>query len=164
MGGVHNSQDLPPVLHHTILTRAEGNPFFAEEIVRMLIDQKVLVQENGSWHISTQNETLLTELASPMAPPEDTLIDLHYVFPLPRVPDTIQGVLAARVDLLEQTEKRVLQHASIMGRTFWLSALLELALDLPSSIILETLDSLIQRDFVVMAEKQTRSPVENDPV
>jgi tetratricopeptide (TPR) repeat protein len=130
----------------------------------MLIDQKVLVQENASWHISTQNETLLTELASPMAPPEDTLIDLHYVFPLPRVPDTIQGVLAARVDLLEQTEKRVLQHASIIGRTFWLSALLALASNLSKATIVETLDSLIRHDFIVETEKQVRSPVGYDGV
>jgi len=159
-----NSEDIPPVLRHTILTRAEGNPFFVEEIVRMLIDQKVLVQENGSWHISTQKETILTDLASPMAPPENTLIDLHYTFPLPRVPDTIQGVLAARVDLLEQTEKRVLQHASIMGRTFWLSALLELASNLSKETVVEALDSLIRHDFIVETEKRVRSPVAYDRV
>jgi len=130
----------------------------------MLIDQNVLINEDSCWRIGAQNEGILNDLASPAAPPEDTLLDQRYAFPLPRVPDTIQGVLAARVDLLSPLEKRILQHACIIGRTFWLSALLELALDLPSSIILETLDSLIQRDFVVMAEKQTRSPVENDPV
>ncbi len=43
----------------------------------------------------------LGELASPAAPPDDTLIDQHYVLPLPRLPDTVQGVLAARIDLLE---------------------------------------------------------------
>ena len=91
------TEEIPGVLRYTILNRAEGNPFFVEEIVRMLIDQKVLVKEDGSWRISTQNEGILSELASPSAPPDDTLIDLHYVFPLPRVPDTIQGVLAARV-------------------------------------------------------------------
>jgi class 3 adenylate cyclase/tetratricopeptide (TPR) repeat protein len=158
------TEEIPGVLRYTILNRAEGNPFFVEEIVRMLIDQKVLIKEDGIWHISTQNESIFSELASPAAPPEDTLIDLHYVFPLPRVPDTIQGVLAARVDLLSPIEKRVLQHACIIGRTFWLSALIELSSDLPASIILETLDSLIQRDFVAMAEKQSRSPIENDQV
>ncbi|TMC41950.1 MAG: zinc-ribbon domain-containing protein [Chloroflexi bacterium] len=158
------TEEIPGVLRYTILNRAEGNPFFVEEIVRMLIDQKVLVKEDGSWRISTQNEGILSELASPSAPPDDTLIDLHYVFPLPRVPDTIQGVLAARVDLLSPIEKRVLQHACIIGRTFWLSALIELASDLPANIIFETLDQLVQRDFVEVAEKQARSPVENDQV
>ena len=158
------TEEIPGVLRYTILNRAEGNPFFVEEILRMLIDQKVLIKEDGYWHIGTQNESILSELASPVAPPDDTLIDLHYVFPLPRVPDTIQGVLAARVDLLSPIEKRVLQHACIIGRTFWLSALIELASDIPASIILETLDSLIQRDFVEVAEKQSRSPVKNDHV
>jgi len=158
------TEEIPGVLRYTILNRAEGNPFFVEEIVRMLIDQKVLVKEDGSWRIGTQNEGILSELASPSAPPDDTLIDLHYVFPLPRVPDTIQGVLAARVDLLSPVEKRVLQHACIIGRTFWLSALIELASDLPANIIFETLDQLVQRDFVEVAEKQARSPVENDQV
>ena len=156
------SEELPGVLRYTILTRAEGNPFFVEEIVRMLIDQKVLINENGCWRTGEQNENILNELATPAAPPDDTLIDLHYVFPLPRVPDTIQGVLAARIDLLDQTEKLVLQHASIIGRTFWLSALFELAANLTPPTLLMTLDSLVKRDFIVEAEKQARSPVEHD--
>ncbi|MHB8599002.1 MAG: adenylate/guanylate cyclase domain-containing protein [Ktedonobacteraceae bacterium] len=159
-----NSEELPGVLRYTILNRAEGNPFFVEEIVRMLIDMGVLLYEDGSWHIGKESEDVLNELASPALPPDDTLIDLHYVFPLPRVPDTIQGVLAARVDLLNQTEKRILQHASIIGRTFWLSALLELASDLSATTILETLDLLIQRDFIVEAEQRGRSPVEHDRI
>lgn len=158
------TEDIPAVLRYTILSRAEGNPFFVEEIVRMLIDQKVLINEDGCWRIGEQNETILNELASPAAPPDDTLIDLHYVFPLPRIPDTIQGVLAARVDLLGQTEKLVLQHASIMGRTFWLSALAELAVGLSFDTLLDTLDSLEMHDFIVETEKQVRSPVENDRV
>ena len=159
-----NSEELPGVLRYTILNRAEGNPFFVEEIVRMLIDQGVLLYEDGRWHIGEESEDVLNDLSSPAMPPDDTLIDLHYVFPLPRVPDTIQGVLAARVDLLNQTEKRVLQHASIIGRTFWLSALLELASDLSEATILETLNVLIERDFIVEAELRGRSPVEHDRV
>src|SRR2546421_1923268 len=156
------TEDLPGVLRYTILTRAEGNPFFVEEIVRMLIDQKVLINEDGCWRIGEHNEDILNELATPAAPPDDTLIDLHYVFPRPRVPDTIQRVLAARIDLLSQTEKLVLQHASIIGRTFWLSALFELAANLTPPILLETIGSLIKRDFIVETEKQARNPVEHD--
>ncbi|GAC1382911.1 MAG: hypothetical protein NVSMB33_10510 [Ktedonobacteraceae bacterium] len=158
------TEDIPAALRHTILSRAEGNPFFVEEIVRMLIDQKVLINEGGCWRTNAQNEDIFNNLANPTAPPEDTLIDLHYVFPLPHVPDTIQGVLAARVDLLNQKEKGVLQHASIIGRTFWLSALLELAANMPTATLIETLDALIRRDFIVETEKQARSPVEHDRV
>lgn len=153
------THELPDVVLHTIQTQAEGNPFFVEEIVRMLIDQGVLVKRDGSWHISAQNEETLSELASPATPPEDTLIDQHYLLPLPRVPDTIQGVLAARVDLLPPNEKQVLQSASIIGRTFWLSALLELTEDGERNIVLQTLEKLIQRDFLEVSEKQDRGPL-----
>ena len=164
---LHNDE-LPEVLRQTILSRAEGNPFFVEEIARMLIDQKVLVYEEGDkggyWRISPQHEALLSELASPAVHPGDTLINVHYVLPLPRLPDTIQGVLAARIDLLSPIEKRVLQHAAIIGRTFWLAGLYELAADLSPDTLFETLDSLIQRDFIVEVEKQGRSPFEHDRI
>src|SRR5207237_5657741 len=50
------TEDIPGVLRHTILSRAEGNPFFVEEIVRMLIDQQVLVNEDGCWRPGQSNE------------------------------------------------------------------------------------------------------------
>jgi class 3 adenylate cyclase/tetratricopeptide (TPR) repeat protein len=156
-----STHDLPDVLLHTIQRRAEGNPFFVEEIVRMLIDQGVLVKEREAWRISSQNENALSDLASPARPPEDTLIDLHYVLPLP-LPDTIQGVLAARIDLLSQVEKLVLQSASIIGRTFWVSAILELTEDLDREIVLKTLERLGARDFIEESEKQVRGPVEDE--
>jgi tetratricopeptide (TPR) repeat protein len=85
--------------------------------------------------------------------------------PLPRVvPDTIQGVLAARVDLLSQVEKQVLQYAAIIGRTFWLTGIIELATGLDTDMVLKTLDVLSQRDFITEAEKQARIPVEHDRV
>ncbi|HEU5228649.1 MAG TPA: adenylate/guanylate cyclase domain-containing protein [Ktedonobacteraceae bacterium] len=166
-----NSDDLPEVLRNTILTKAEGNPFFVEEILRMFIDQGILVCEEDHehevecWRIGWQNEALLKDLNAPGEPEHlaDTLLNMHYLLPLP-VPDTIHGVLTARVDLLGPTEKLVLQHAAIIGRTFWLSALLELASDLEPESVLEALASLIRRDFVVETEKQARSPVEHDRV
>ena len=162
--GLLETHELPDVLYHTIESRAEGNPFFIEEIVRMLIDQGVLVKEKGCWRMSQQNKTLLSDLANPSTPPDDTLIDQHYVLPLPRVPDTIQGVLAARIDLLSQVEKQVLQCASIIGRTFWLAGIVELAPDLDIDTILKTLDVLKKHDFITVAEKQARTPVEHDRV
>jgi predicted ATPase/class 3 adenylate cyclase len=161
--GLLETQDLPEVLYHTIQNRAEGNPFFIEEIVRMLIDQGMLVNQHGGWVISEQNETIISELASPSLPPEDTLIDQHYVLPLP-LPDTVQGVLAARIDLLSQVEKQVLQNAAIIGRTFWLQGIVELVTDIDMDTIRKTLDVLIQREFIIEALKLTRIPVEHDRV
>jgi class 3 adenylate cyclase/tetratricopeptide (TPR) repeat protein len=162
--GLLDSRDLPEVFYHSIQRRAEGNPFFVEEIVRMLIDQGVLVKQNGSWRISEQNEAALGELASPATPPDDTLIDQHYVLPIPRLPDTVQGVLAARIDLLSPVEKQVLQDAAIIGRTFWLQGLLELAADLERETVYKTLDTLLQRDFIVETEQSPRSPIPQDRV
>ena len=162
--GLLGTHDLPDVLYYTIQNRAEGNPFYIEEIVRMLIDQGMLVNQNGCWRIGEQNEAILSELASPATPPDDTLIDQHYILPLPRLPDTIQGVLAARIDLLSQVEKQVLQYAAIIGRTFWLAGIIELATDLDSDTVLKTLHVLIQHEFIIEAEKQVRTPVEQDLV
>jgi predicted ATPase/class 3 adenylate cyclase len=159
-----DTDELPEVLHQTIQRRAEGNPFFVEEIVRMLIDQKLLVYKEGYWRISTQKEALLSELANPSGLPEDTLLDQHYILPLTRIPDTIQGVLAARIDLLSPIEKLVLQHASIIGRTFWLAALVELAGRLDPATLLKTLDTLVKGDFIIEIEKSGLSPVEHDRV
>ncbi|HXL38440.1 MAG TPA: adenylate/guanylate cyclase domain-containing protein [Ktedonobacteraceae bacterium] len=161
--GLLETQDLPEVLYHTIQNRAEGNPFFIEEIVRMLIDQGMLVNQQGCWVISEQNETIISELASPAMPPEDTLIDQHYVLPLP-LPDTVQGVLAARIDLLSQVEKQVLQNAAIIGRTFWLQGIVELVTDIDMDTVLKTLEVLIQREFIIEAQKHSRIPVEYDRV
>ncbi len=163
LAGLLETQDLPEVLYRTIQNRAEGNPFFIEEIVRMLIDQGMLVNQHGCWVISEQNETIISELASPATPPDDTLIDQHYVLPLP-LPDTVQGVLAARIDLLSQVEKQVLQIAAIIGRTFWLQGIVELVTDLDMDTVLKTLDVLIQRDFIIETQKHARIPVEHDRV
>jgi len=85
---------LPAPIRQVILRHAEGNPFFVEELARTLIDQGVLARRNGEW--------IATDLP-------DGLV----------VPDTVQAVLAARIDLLEPAEKAALQAAAVIGRTFW---------------------------------------------
>jgi len=163
-----NTSDLPEILRNTILSRAEGNPFFVEEIIRMFIDQGFLVCEDDHehgiecWRIDSRNKAHALILSG--EPSDETLLGTHYLLPLPRVPDTIQGVLAARVDLLNPTEKLVLQHAAIAGRTFWLSALHVLAPNLRLETLLEVLTTLIQREFIAETEQEARSPVEYDSV
>jgi class 3 adenylate cyclase/tetratricopeptide (TPR) repeat protein len=86
--------DLPATVRGRILERAEGNPFFLEEIIRHLIDERFLVHEDGRWR---------------------TVAGIEDV----EIPDTVQGVLAARIDLLDPDAKRVLQGAAVVGRVFW---------------------------------------------
>ena len=81
---------LPPGLD-AVIERAEGNPFFVEEVLGTLIDRGLLERTNGSWH--------LAEL------PHDFY-----------VPDTVQAVVAARMDLLGEAEKQALQAAAVIGR------------------------------------------------
>ena len=177
-----DSKNISEILRYTILARAEGNPFFVEEIIRMFIDQGLLTQEpdeHGTmhWRFGGQRDGRINELTTlasgglggglggTLEATDDDLINMHYVLPLPRVPDTIQGVLAARVDLLPQLEKLMLQYAAVVGRTFWLSALLELAADLSRDTVVELLDSLIQRDFISEeSESRIRGLVDDDRV
>ena len=95
---------LPDATRAQILERAEGNPFFLEEILRHLIDGGGIVREGGRWRAT------------------DELVEVQ-------LPDTVQGVLAARIDLLEPREKRTLQQASVVGRVFWSGAVAALVDD-----------------------------------
>jgi class 3 adenylate cyclase/tetratricopeptide (TPR) repeat protein len=90
-------EDLPGGLRGRILQHAEGNPFFLEEIIRQLIDEGVIVRDDDRWRATSG----LREVA---------------------IPDTVQGVLAARIDLLSPEEKRALQAAAVVGRVFWTGA------------------------------------------
>lgn len=86
---------LPDALRQLILNKAEGNPFFVEEVVRMLIDRGGITRnpDTGRWSVTR---------------------DIHTI----DIPDTLQGVLAARIDRLPEETKRVLQIASVIGRRF----------------------------------------------
>lgn len=116
-------EDLPATVHGRILERAEGNPFFLEEIVRHLIDEGHIVHEGGRWRAAA---------------------DIGDV----EIPDTVQGVLAARIDLLDATEKRALQRAAVVGRVFWPGPVGRL-LNGDSDQLRDTLDRLEERDLVL---------------
>lgn len=109
---------LPAPMREVVVERAEGNPFFVEELVRTLIDQGVLERRNGGW--------IAHEL------PDDFV-----------VPDTIQAVLAARIDLLAPAEKAALQAAAVIGRTFWAGPIYELLEGVDPDLRL-----LEERDFI----------------
>jgi hypothetical protein len=108
---------LPASLRDTVIARAEGNPFFIEELMAALIDRGVLARQNGGW----------------------TFAELPEGF---EVPDTVQAVLAARIDLLPAAEKEALQAASVIGRIFWTGPVYELVGGMPD------LDLLAEREFI----------------
>ncbi len=109
--------ELPPSVRDIVVERAEGNPFFVEELLSTLIDRGVLVRRHGAWSCA----------------------ELPPGF---EVPDTVQAVLAARIDLLPPAEKAALQAAAVIGRVFWTGPVYELVGGMPD------FELLTERDFV----------------
>jgi class 3 adenylate cyclase len=101
LAGALLGSDCPAPIRELVAQRAEGNPFFAEELIATLAGRGVLARANGGWSFG--------EL------PPDFF-----------VPDTVQAVLAARIDLLSRTEKTALQTAAVIGRVFWSGPVCEL--------------------------------------
>ncbi len=110
--------ETPRELHQLIVDRAEGNPYYMEELVNMLIDQGAIVVAEP-WHV--QPEKLLGA----------------------RVPTTLTGVLQARVDALPSELRLTLQHAAVVGHVFWDDALRSLGAHSESA-----LQELIARQIV----------------
>jgi len=110
-------------LKATLLERTEGNPFFLEECVRTLVASNVLGGERGRCRLIV----------------EFTRIE---------VPETVHAVLAARIDLLAPTEKRLLQTASVIGRQVPMPLLQTIA-ELPEDILEKSLVRLQAAGFLV---------------
>ncbi|HSL65988.1 MAG TPA: AAA family ATPase [Gaiellaceae bacterium] len=72
-----------------------------------------------------------------------------------RIPDTIQALIAARIDLLPPAQKTLLQRASVIGRVFWHGAIAELSPD--AEDVDEALEELLLRDFVLRESRSTLS-------
>jgi class 3 adenylate cyclase/tetratricopeptide (TPR) repeat protein len=70
------------------------------------------------------------------------------------IPDSVQALIAARIDGLDGGEKQLLQSAALVGRVFWRGALESLAPDLE---VAELLDCLVGREFLVREELSTIS-------
>lgn len=84
---------LPPHVRSLILQKSEGNPFFVEEVIRMLIDRGAIRKKDETWVASAEVGTL-------------------------KIPDNLQGLLLARIDRLPNDVKRTLRIAAVIGRQF----------------------------------------------
>jgi class 3 adenylate cyclase/tetratricopeptide (TPR) repeat protein len=102
---LRKAPEIPQALRELIVGGAEGNPFFLEEIIQMLIDERVIETATDPWQIEPGRLATVT------------------------VPPTLTGVLQARLDGLPWTERAVLQRAAVIGRTFWDSAVERLGLE-----------------------------------
>jgi class 3 adenylate cyclase len=91
-------ESLPVATRELILTKAEGNPFFVEEVIRMLVDRGMIVRQEDRWVATAR------------------VADVE-------IPDTLQGLLLARIDRLPPESRRTLRVASVIGRQFAVSLL-----------------------------------------
>jgi class 3 adenylate cyclase/tetratricopeptide (TPR) repeat protein len=96
VGGMLDASALPEELRSALLSRAGGNPLYAEEYVRMLLDRDLLRKGETSWEI--------------------TPVDLP-------LPESVQAIVAARLDALPPGQKALIQNAAVVGKGFWLGAL-----------------------------------------
>jgi len=91
-------ESLPEPTRNLILKRTEGNPFFVEEVIRMLIDREAIIQEGDRWVVQQGIEAV-------------------------EIPDNLQGLLLARIDRLPDNSKSTLRVASVIGRQFSVTVL-----------------------------------------
>jgi class 3 adenylate cyclase len=88
---------IPAELQEPILDRAGGNPLYAEEFVRLLKDKDLLVRSGASWELREGAEVPF--------------------------PDSVQALIAARLDTLTPDTKSMLADAAVIGKVFWAGAI-----------------------------------------
>jgi class 3 adenylate cyclase/tetratricopeptide (TPR) repeat protein/type II secretory pathway predicted ATPase ExeA len=85
--------ELPEEIWETIMARTEGNPFYVEEMVRHMIEEGMIAKYEEQWSATEAMKKI-------------------------GIPDTLQGVLLARIDRLEEDVRHTLQMASVIGKSF----------------------------------------------
>jgi predicted ATPase/class 3 adenylate cyclase len=123
---------VPEDLYELIMDSAEGNPFYMEELIKMLIEDGVILRGQEQWSVEIPR-----------------LKGLH-------VPPTLTGVLQARLDSLPREARDVLQRASVVGRIFWDGAVAALSAGEPQATapagVAPLLDAVRERELVFRRE------------
>jgi predicted ATPase len=117
-------ETVPPLLAEALLARAQGNPFFLEELTRTLVEQ-----DTGQSEATDQSRLL-----------QPALTDLQ-------LPPTVQAVLAARLDRLSPEAKCLLQTAAVIGTDVPVP-LLQAIVDLPEAVFYQELAHLQAAEFL----------------
>ena len=133
---MHNVSPLPDQITRQILDKAEGNPFYIEEFIQVLMDVKIIRSRGRGEH---------WQLAL------DRLGELE-------LPETLIALLEARLDNLGPSHRALLQQAAVIGQVFWRSALQAVHGDRPVSD--EMLNTLTRRGFISPHEPSTFADTE----
>jgi len=112
---------IPAELQQPILERAGGNPLYAEEFVRLLRDRDLLFQKGSSWELKEGAEVPF--------------------------PDSVQALIAARLDTLEPDAKSLLADAAVIGKVFWAGAVTQMG-DRDPQTVTATLRELSRKELV----------------
>jgi class 3 adenylate cyclase/tetratricopeptide (TPR) repeat protein len=126
--------EVPTALRDLVVDRADGNPFYIEELIKALIDDRVILKGSETWSIDT------TRLSSV------------------RVPATLTGVLQARLDTLPPPLYQLLQRASVAGRIFWDAAAIHLSREaggLKPTEVQAMLEDLRNREMILQREESS---------
>jgi class 3 adenylate cyclase/tetratricopeptide (TPR) repeat protein len=134
LGNLLHIEDLPESIRAQILERSEGNPFYLEEVLRSLIDDRQVVREGDHWRATRD------------------IIDA-------KIPETLAGVLSARIDRLPETTKRVAQTAAVIGRVFQHRVLESVCRDAPGMERIEHVEPHIAAlSYEQLVRERARDP------
>jgi ABC-type oligopeptide transport system substrate-binding subunit/class 3 adenylate cyclase len=121
-------EEVPDALRDLVVGSAEGNPFYVEELIKMLLEAGAIVKSEPKWQL--RPDKLATA----------------------QVPSTLTGVLQARLEGLPHEQRLLLQQASVIGRVFWDRALAYLNTSeegqLEEASILDGLEALRDKEMV----------------
>ena len=125
--------EVPPALRDLVVERADGNPFYVEELIRALIDDGVIVKGEPDWSVDA---TRLSNV---------------------RIPPTLTGVLQSRLDTLPQGLHPILQRGSVLGRVFWDAAAVRLSRSagLDEDEVQAMLEDLRRREMLLRREESS---------
>jgi adenylate cyclase len=118
--------EIPDDYREQILQKSAGVPFYLEEILRNLIDNQVIESKNGQWRFTS-------EISSANL----------------GVPDSLEGLILARFDRLDEFSRHLLQVASVIGKKFDLPLLAHLVKTVDQSKIEASLAAMVKREFLV---------------
>ncbi|HYT80224.1 MAG TPA: adenylate/guanylate cyclase domain-containing protein [Actinomycetota bacterium] len=113
----------PEDVGRQIVDGAGGNPLFIEEMLRMLVDDGALAQEDGRWVLRGDRSRI-------------------------GAPETVHAVIAARLDRLDPADRDVLERASVVGEVFWWGAVADLSTEAQATSVGRSLQALVRKDLI----------------
>lgn len=151
---LQRADEVPGALRDLIIDAAEGNPFYVEELVKMLLDQGV-IDRGETGRLESRGEEIAPAPLSPGSPALEEVwqVRAERLQGL-RVPPTLVGLLQARLDGLPPAERETLQRAAVIGRLFWDNCVAEL-MQAARPAVRDTLDSARRREIIFRHERSS---------